>query len=395
MVEDRKNNLLTILINNKIHYGILIILLALVIVKYKLNKKKVIELWKRRNIIRNNQRNKNGRNENINDENEEEEEEDIELNIEIIKEKDEDKKRRKNKYYHLIAENFSNFYRMNPISVYMMIHQDSSSTTNPASSPEHPQTIEEHTPSSSSKKLYKKDGEFRQSSLQNILKSESNDSISHSHHSKFHHRKSPHERNGSQSSISSAVSSESNESHQSVQSNKSGCHRHLSKDKRSYSSISESNQKDNTDNQPSALQKTKNSFLSKSHSGDKLHLRTHSRKHSSSSSLQVSTSNISESTMCQSPVKSPVNKSSPLKMSYSASQTNIVDLEATTSNSTTNNSNINPTTETTETNANVPSSSTSATISPQNNTNKYSSFFGSFNSIKESVFGKPRSKFLF
>ena len=485
-----------------------------------------------------NNRNDNNNNNNNNNEEkreveeelevEEEEEEEVESSIEMIKRKNEVKRIRKNLYYHLMQDGISFMMEhLNPITVYMMIHPpeslsssissidqnrdsnppsklDISTSTNkskkkelssssPSNKHDHKQQNSLNSPNtlkntgsgsgsgstSTSKKNRYHDEHGPSSSY--LLKTESNDSVSHrpqfhshshshthshSHsnsHSKENSQKPSHhykpqpqllERNDSHSSISSGISNDSAASYSSFFSTESP-HHLMEKDHYSGTSIIEGKQcqsptqsphhsrnsshsrsgsrshSNRTSNEPSLIaqrkingSKSNNLSLLKSHSEDGLpshshahayayaHVHTHqhshhpsrssSRSHSkqnSSSSLKISTSclnpnpnstatDLEHSTNGYSPYTSPVNVSSPLKISYSASQTNITSFSETASPTTITATTIiegKSSSSSSKRNSDIPHSSSST----HNNTGKHSNFLGSISSI----FSKSRSKF--
>ncbi|ORX52953.1 hypothetical protein BCR36DRAFT_411314 [Piromyces finnis] len=367
MMEDQQNKILFLLMNSKVYYGIFIALVVLFLVKLRINKRKEVNLLKRKNVNENSQGNQQLKDKN------EKEDDDIESSIEIIKRKNEEKKKRKSAYYHLIAKGFSFFHNINPISVYMMVHQDTSkinpisSSSSSSSSPEHQQDNVDYTPSSSSKKLNRNDLENQNSSLHHILKSESNDSVSYSHHTKVHHRKVKHEQNDSQSSV---ISSKFNEFDKSIQSDNLNIH-HSTKDK--YEPNQTNNHVPENHNK-----KVENSSLKKDSicSKDDNHHQN-----------DCSTSNIHNLNINQNPGQNSINKSSFIKITDVTSQTNTTISQATPSTKT------DSTTNTSDNNQNIENTNTSLfPTSSQNMNNKYSYFFDSLNSLKETVFGKPKNR---
>jgi len=315
MIEDCKNKLLLYLMNIKIHYGIFVALLVFLIIRYNIKKRRRLLLLKQEKYNEKYQKNNQSKNNtkkfnnNGKDRKEIKDEKDVASKIEIIKNKNEGNRRKQNNYNKLIAERFSFLYRLNPISVFMMIRQDSS-TTNPippinSQQPEN----EEQTSTSSSKNLYNNDKEFNHSSVHDILKLESNDSSSHSHHSGALHQ-----------------NNESNDSNHSEHQ----YNQYTKNEPTSSSLISNSNLRDSSND----------SNITKSQSND-------------NPSVIASTSHFQESNEVQNNTSIP---------------------EATTSTNTVTNSNI------------------EREQTPQSNV--YSYLFGSFNSIKETVFGKPKGKLI-
>jgi len=388
--------------NNKVKYGIIVILILFVFIRYKIYKKKQNILKKILNETQNV--------ENKQEQNEGEEETDVESSIEIIKKKNEEKYRRKNLYNYLMNNQNSLLHYLNPISVYMMIRQNSSKsntsqtvnhTNNEAQSPSSNSSPKKKKGITSSLSLKHIRNKSNDSALQDLLKSQSNECISHSHRSSshHHHQNSYLEHGDSHSSISSTASSISNRSNESNSNHLHHRHSHRShhsvthdddnEDKKSC--VSESQHSVHSVNSKTShrplIQKS-NSVIVTSQNKDK-NRRHQLQKHGSSpSSLRVSVSLNSNITGLTSG-PSPVTKSSPLRESYFTSQTDINESEA---NKTASSSNPAGAEASTSKPISIhhQNSNSSFSTSPIRNSN----FLGSFSSLRGSIFGKNRSKFI-
>ncbi|ORX86993.1 hypothetical protein BCR32DRAFT_264607 [Anaeromyces robustus] len=420
--------LLSLLYDHKIKIGIIIFIVLLIFFKYTIykNKKNKIVLNIKNKIQRkqlNNRKKcikrkveKQQKRREVKEKEEDDDDIDILSSIEIIKRENLEKRKRNDFYHYLFNESISFIHHLNPISIYMMIHQElkncngenaisTPSLISPTSptSPTYLTSSASLTILSSSLKKHKNkeksennNKEEDHSSYTELLKCESNDSISHKHHRTFSFRikknhKSSMKRDNSQSSISSTISNESNESCLSVKSQPQRLHHHQ-RSNSSYSNVSltKSNSGDIVNN---SKQKQKQQQQPEKH-----HSIHHSRHNSSSSSLRITTSfPINNSSMnVHHSIQSPINKSSPLKISYSTSQTNLNisndDISASTSQKCDSKRSSAHSNNYSNSNLDIAQASTSSTTSPQTNVNKYSHIYDSFHSIKDIVFGKNKNK---